>query len=435
MNTLLTRFSMALALLSLCGQLRGGTLDRSHLDGLFANLADHNLAQGSVAISSYGMLVYQRSFGSDQTPQTEFRIGSISKVFTAVLVYQLIDEQRLSLDDKLGKFFPHLPNAEKITIAELLGHRSGLANFTNHTGFDDWKTKPKTHAELLALIQNQRPDFEPGTRADYNNSNYLLLGYIVERITGEDYKTVLRERILRKARLDHTYYGEGVGFQHGEAISYHYANGTWNRDQAVYLDNFGGAGAILSTPQDLVAFIGDLFAGELISKESLAQMTTIRDGYGKGLFPYGDADHVGFGHNGKTEGFGSSLQYYPDSHLAIAYCTNGEVYPKAQILDCVFKISFNLQCDLPTFAPKTVDSASLVRLTGNYSSADRNIQVATTAVGGKLALSFKGQPFPLVALSDHEFWNVPFGFFFEFSENGEKLALHDVDDVYELRRN
>lgn len=435
MKTILNRISMALALVSLCGPLCGETLDRSRLDGLFTNLEDHNLAQGSVAISSYGKLAYQRSFGSDQTPQTEYRIGSISKVFTAVLVYQLIDERRLSLDDRLGKFFPHLPNAGKITIAELLGHRSGLANFTNHTGFDDWKTKPRTHAELLALIENQRPDFEPGTRADYNNSNYLLLGYIVERITGENYKTVLGERILRKAHLDHTYYGEGAGFQPGEAISYHYGNGAWSRDQAVFLDNFGGAGAILSTPQDLVAFIGDLFAGKLISKESLARMTTIRDGYGMGLFPYGDADHVGFGHNGKTEGFGSSLQYYPASHLAIAYCTNGEVYPKAQILDCVFRTSFNLPCTIPTFEPKTVDSASLVRLAGSYSSADKNIQVTTTAAGGKLVLSFKGQPFPLVALSDHEFWNVPFGFFFEFSENGESLALHDVDDVYELRRN
>jgi D-alanyl-D-alanine carboxypeptidase len=402
---------------------------------MFANLADHNLAEGSLAISSYGKLVYQRSFGRDQTPQTEYRIGSISKAFTAVLIYQLVDERRLFLDDKLSKFFPHLPNADRITIAELLGHRSGLANFTNHTGFDDWKDKPKTHAELLALIQNQQPDFEPGTRADYNNSNYLLLGYIVEQIAEEDYKTVLGEKILHKVHLDHTYYGEKIGFQPGEAISYKYENGVWKQDRAAYLDNFGGAGAIISTPQDMLTFISSLFAGELISTASLAQMTMIRDGYGQGLFPYGDANHVGYGHNGKTEGFGASLQYYPERHLAIAYCTNGEVYPKAQILDRVFKISFGLPCDIPTFNPKIIDAASLARLVGSYSSADKNIEATTTTEAGNLVISVKGQPFPLVALSEHEFWNVPFGFFFDFSGDGEKLTLKDVDDVYELRRN
>jgi D-alanyl-D-alanine carboxypeptidase len=423
-----------IATLALCGQLPGETVDRSRLDSLFDNLADHNLAQGGLAISSYGKLVYQRSFGRDQTPQTEYRIGSISKVFTAVLIYQLVDERRLSLNDTLSKFFPQLPNADRITIAELLGHRSGLANFTKNTGFDDWKDKPKTHEQLLAFIKDQRPDFEPGARVDYNNSNYLLLGYIVEQIVRADYKTVLEEKILRKAHLDHTYYGEKIGFQPGEAISYKYENGTWKQDRAACLDNFGGAGAIISTPQDMLTFISSLFAGEFISKGSLAQMTMIRDGYGQGLFPYGDANHLGYGHNGKTEGFGASLQYYPDRHLAVAYCTNGEVYPKAQILDRVFKISFNIPCDIPTFTSKVIDPDSIAKFTGNYSSADKNIQASATTAAGNLVISVKGQQFPLVALSAHEFWSIPFGFFFEFSEDGQKLAIDDVDDVYELRR-
>jgi D-alanyl-D-alanine carboxypeptidase len=430
----LRRISVIIAILTLCWNLRAETLDGSKLDRLFANLEDHSLAEGSVAISAHGKLVYQRSFGRGQTPQTEYRIGSISKVFTAVLIYQLVDERRLSLNDRLSRFFPQLPNADRITIAELLGHRSGLANFTNHTGFDDWKDKPKTHAELLALIQNQQPDFEPGTKADYNNSNYLLLGYIVEQIFGKDYKTVLGEKILRKVHLDHTYYGERTGFQPGEAISYKYENGAWKQDRAACLDNFGGAGAIISTPQDMLTFIGYLFADKLISRESLAQMTMIRDGYGQGLFPYGDANHVGYGHNGKTEGFGASLQFYPDSRLAIAYCTNGEVYPKAQILDCVFKICCGIPCDIPTFKPRIIPPESIARFAGSYSSADKNIQAITTAEAGNLVISVKGQPFPLIALSEHEFWNVPFGFFFDFSQDG-KLTLRDVDDVYELRRN
>ena len=120
----------------------------------------------------------------------------------------------------------------------------------------------------------------------------------------------------------------------------------------------------------------------------------IRDGYGQGLFPYGDANHVGYGHNGKTEGFGASLQYYPERHLAIAYCTNGEVYPKAQILDRVFKISFGLPCDIPTFNPKIIDAASLARLVGSYSSADKNIEATTTTESRKFGHLSQGATVP-----------------------------------------
>jgi len=410
------------------------SFNRAKMDSLFDNLASHNLAIGSLAISFGGKVVYQRPFGKDQTAQTEYRIGSITKMFTAVLVYQLIDQGKLSPADTLGKYFPQMPNAGKITIAELLGHRSGLANFTNNTGYDNWKDQPKTHDELLGMIRNQKPDFEPDAKADYNNSNYLLLGYIVEKVYGEPYKNVVTEKIIRKISLNHTYYGEKPGFQPGEAISYKYFNNDWKQDKAAYLDNFSGAGAIISTPPDMLKFINALFAGQLISRRSLDVMKTMKDGYGRGMFPYGDEHHDGFGHNGKTEGFGASLQYYPENKLAIAYCTNGEVYPKAAILDDIFKICFNLPCALPTFKQAAVAEQTLNNYTGNYSSADGNMQVTNTIDGGKLLLTTRAQPFQLVALSDHEFWNVAFGFFFEFAKDGQTLLIRDVDDVYELHK-
>ena len=169
-------------------------IDRARLDSLFQYLSTGDLAIGSLAITQNGKMIYQRSFGKDQTPSTEYRIGSITKVFTAVLTYQLIDAGRLALSDRLSLFFPDLPNADKITIAQLLGHRSGLANFTNNTDFDTWKDQPKTHAELLEIISRQKPDFEPDAKADYNNSNYLLLGYIAEKLYGLSYQSILTNR-------------------------------------------------------------------------------------------------------------------------------------------------------------------------------------------------------------------------------------------------
>ena len=408
--------------------------DRAKMDSLFNNLSGHNLAIGSVAIASHGKVIYQRSFGKDQSALTEYRIGSITKMFTAVLTYQLIDGHKLSLNDTLSKWFPDLPNAGKITIAELLGHRSGLANFTNNTGFDDWKEQPKTQNELLAMIRNQKPDFEPGAKADYNNSNYLLLGYIIEKIEREPYKDIVTRRIINKIGLTQTYYGEKTGFQPGEAISYKYFNSEWKQDKAVSLDNFSGAGAIISTPTDMCKFINAIFSGKLISSQSLDQMKTIRDGYGMGMFPYGDEKHSGFGHNGKTEGFGSSLQYFPKTGLTIAYCTSGEIYPKAEILDDVFKVCFHEPCTIPTFQGISVAGNLLAGYTGNYKSDDGNIRVSGTIDSGRLVLTFHGQQFSLIALSAQEFWNVPFGFFFDFSKGGDTLLVKDVDAVYELHK-
>lgn len=139
-------------------------------------------------------------------------------------------------------------------------------------------------------------------------------------------------------------------------------------------------------------------------------------------------------HNGKTEGFGASLQYYPENKLAIAYCTNGEVYPKAQILDDIFKICFTLPYTLPSFRPVTLSASMLNTYIGNYSSDDGNMQVSVANDKGQLVLSTKGQPFSLVTLSDHEFWNIAFGFFFEFENTGKQLLIKDVDDIYVLHK-
>lgn len=426
------RFTL-FALILIIPFLTSAQVDCARLDSLFQYLTMSDLAIGSMAISHNGKIIYQRSFGQDQTPATEYRIGSITKVFTAVLAYQLIDAHRLRLTDRLGHFFSDLPNADRITIAQLLGHRSGLANFTNNTGFDDWKDQPKTPAQLLEMINKQKPDFEPDAKADYNNSNYLLLGYIIEKIYGKPYQTIFTEKIIRPLGLKHTYYGEKLGYSKGEAISYKYSDSRWKPDRAVCLNNFAGAGALISTPQDLCTFITALFQGKLISTTNLNVMKTMRDGYGKGLFAYGNPSHPGFGHNGKTEGFGSSVQYYPAAGLAIAYCTNGEVFPKARILHHIFKACFQVPDTLETFQSVKVDSARLAAFTGIY-SADSGMQLTNRLVQGALVVSFKGKDFELNPISSNEFWNKPFGFFFYFNEQGKGLLLQDVDDVYELRR-
>lgn len=427
-------------------QLHAQIINSKKLDSLFDILGKKNLAMGSLAISQNGKIVYRKIIGNammnehDTIPagdKTEYRIGSITKMFTAVMVFQLIEEHKLSLNDTLSKFLPSLPNAKRITIGLMLRHRSGLPNFTNNnaTHFDDWKDTPKTHDELLKMISSQKPDFEPNTKADYNNSNYLLLGYIIEKITGKPYKELLNERIIKKIDLKNTYYGTtGSTYAGNECASYKYFDYKWIKDKKpAYLDDFGGAGAIISTAPDMLKFIDALFAYQLVTKQSLDQMKTMVDGYGMGMFPYGSEKHPGFGHNGKTEGFASSISYYPADKLAIAYCTNGEVYSKNYILDGVRAACFNEPYSVPTFKALKLSDQQLDQYAGTYSSPE-GITVVCTKNDGNIWLETRGQKLKLDAIGINKFFDPRFGFFFDFSEGNKKLSIIDVEDEYMLER-
>jgi len=395
----------------------------------------------SIAISKNGRVLYQRSIGAARlTSQdtiaadenTEYRLGSISKMFTATMVFQLLEEKKLSPDEKLSDYFPQLPNAGSITISNLLYHRSGLPNFTSNSNFDDWKGRLQTEDQLLGLIVGRKPDFEPNAKADYNNSNYLLLGFIIEKICKKPYSVVVNERVISRIGLKQTYYAHNTELGKYESASYKYFDNKWGADKVVALENFGGAGAIVSTPTDMLKFISALFSGRLVSPASLHNMQTMVEGYGMGMFPFEFDTHHGFGHNGKTEGFASSLVYYPEDKLAIAYCTNGEIYSKDDILNGVRAIIFNKPFTIPDFSRITLSESQLNQYTGNYSGASSGLSAVVTRDGGNLVLESRGQKFKLIPIDNHKFLNEQFGFFFEFNKEGKQLLIIDVESVYEL---
>src|SRR5690606_9537400 len=130
-------------------------------------------------------------------PDTKFRIGSITKMFTATMILQLVEEGKLTMETKLGAYFPSVPNAKEITIEQLLNHHSGLYNITDEE-YLNYYTQPKTQQEILERIAKQTPDFPPGERGAYSNTNYLLLGYILEKLTDKSYAENLHSRITGK---------------------------------------------------------------------------------------------------------------------------------------------------------------------------------------------------------------------------------------------
>ena len=189
------------------------TLDKAKLDQFFDRLTEKNKAMGSLVIAKDGKVLYTRAIGYAQvdatakkplTAASRFRIASITKTYTAVMILQLVEEGNLKLTDTLDKFFPQVPNAQKITILQILSHRSGIPNVRRDQA--TWKPgAPVTKDEMLALIVKGAPEFEPDTKNSYSNSCYFLLGIILEKLTGKSYNQALDQRINAKLGLKDTY--------------------------------------------------------------------------------------------------------------------------------------------------------------------------------------------------------------------------------------
>src|SRR5262245_41692650 len=180
------------------------TLDKAKLDQFLDLLVEKNKGMGSLLIAKDGKVLYSHSFGYSQVngnektplnPETKYQISSITKTYTAVMIFQLIEEGKLKLSDTLDKFFPQIPNATRITMAHILAHRSGI-----HDPDPDgsWGLQPRTKNEVIARIAQEKPDFEPDSKVKYCNSCYVLLGYVIEKMDSKPYGEALKDRITLK---------------------------------------------------------------------------------------------------------------------------------------------------------------------------------------------------------------------------------------------
>jgi D-alanyl-D-alanine carboxypeptidase len=411
---------------------RSQELDKAKLDAFFNSLDLHKKAMGSIIISRAGQELYQKAIGysliaeeekKEATETTKYRIGSISKMFTATLVFQLVEEGKLDLSTTVDVFFPKLPNASSITISNLLNHRSGWYNFTNDSDYLQWMTLPKSQEEMRAIIGAHPVDFKPDEKASYSNSNYVILGHIIEKSTGLTYAQNLQERITSKLELKNTYCGGKIQIDQNECYSYQLVD-DWRILPETDMSIPGGAGAVVSTPRDMSHFIESLFAFRLISEKSLQQMQTITDGYGMGMFQFPFDSLKLFGHNGGIDGFASLLAYIPEDSLAIAYCTNGQVYPMNDILVGVLSIYYHKEYPIPSFEIFRLKTEELDAYIGVYTSDKFPLKITITKNETVLIAQADGQSsFPLEAVDKDAFVFDPAGIALDFNPRLHQMTL------------
>lgn len=408
------------------------------IDSLLRYLANNNRFMGSVAIREKDKVVFERAYGFADlenkvkaTPTTKYKIGSITKMFTSAVIFQLIEEKKLMLDTKLSTYYPQIPNADKITIGQLLNHHSGIYNYTNDQTFGAKITESMTKDQVVAMIAAYPSDFEPGARGEYSNSNFMLLGYIIEDITKKPYKDVVAERVIKKIGLRNTYYYSTIDPNKNEAYSYSYLGKKWNKREEWHESVVFAAGALQSTPADLTQFIKALFDGKVVSKASLAQMTKLQQMYGYGIlqFPFGERKF--FGHNGGIEGFSSALGYYPPDDMSFALIVNGENYDSNDIVIGLLSIYYKLPYQFPNLKTFEVAESVMKGYEGTYSAPGFPMKIMMKFHDGELYAQATGQgEFPLTPVSNTEFIFDPAGVNIKFSPNGFTLTQGGMKTVF-----
>lgn len=404
--------------------------DKTKLDNYFNALEQNDKFMGSVAVSKNGEIIYKKSIGFADvennikaTEKSKYRIGSITKSFTTVLILKAVEEKKLNLNQTIDKWFPEIINAKDITVKHLLNHRSGIHNFTNNKDYLTWNTQPKTEKELVEIIVKGGSDFNPDSKAEYSNSNFVLLTFILEKTFSKSYSDLLQEFIVKPLGLTNTYVFGKINPLNNECKSYSFA-GTWKAETETDFTIPLGAGAITSTPTDLTIFADALFNGKLVTNESLEIMKTIKDGYGIGLFQFPFHNSVGYGHTGGIDGFSSVYSHFADDKISYALISNGTNFNNNNISIAVLSAVYDKPYEIPTFTAFNLTSEDLDKYLGVYSSNQIQLKITITKEGNTLIAQGSGQPsFPLEATGKDKFKFDQAGAEFEFNPNEKTMVL------------
>ncbi|MEC3877676.1 serine hydrolase domain-containing protein [Chryseobacterium salviniae] len=335
---------------------------------------------------------------------TQYRVGSISKTFTAVLVMKAVEEKKISLDKKLSDFYPEIPNADKITIEHLLQHRTGIHNLTDEGEYLQYNTKPQTENSLIDIIKKYQSDFEPGSKHAYSNSNYILLGFILEKIYKKSYTEIVKEKITKPLKLTLTEVGGKIDPSKNQAKSYQFVNGKYEASTETDMSIPIGAGNIISTPRELLTFILGLEKGKLLKKENVAKMKNFVDGYGYGLIKVPFGKEWGYGHTGGIDNFSSALYYFPTLKVAMAFTINQSNTDTNDISIKLIETALGKDFEIPGFKTIEIPESELQKYTGTYSSPNIPLKINIFIQDKKLMAQATGQSaFPLEATSDTNF--------------------------------
>ncbi len=377
------------------------------------------------------------------TASTVYRIGSITKQFTAAAIMRLAERGKLSIDDPMSKYLPDVPtHGQTITIRRLLNHTSGIHNYTAEPAWRPRWAEEMTPRQIVAFVDHDSLDFKPGDAWSYSNTGFVLLGMIIEKVTGESYATYVQHEFFTPLGLRQTSYC--VNHPTDPSFADGYSTETGSAKPAEYLSMSQplSAGALCSTVRDLVIWQRALAGGRVVNAKSFALMTTPdtlnsgrRFSYGFGLSIGSVGTHRSIGHNGGINGFTTASMWFPDDSVNVVVFSNADAGPDGLLLN-VARAVFGMPLVQPPKAVVAMPLPADVRdqLPGVYELAAGNggtFVVRIMVENGQVMTQAEGPgqgKFPLIYAGD-----MTFGASFDpslrvtfISENGKVAKMRLV---------
>jgi CubicO group peptidase (beta-lactamase class C family) len=390
---------------------------------------------GSVLVARGSQVLLSKGYGSadlewdiPNSPNTKFRLGSLTKQFTAASILLLEERGKLSVNDLVKKYIPDAPPAwDKITIYYVLTHTAGLPNYTSFPDYAKLEPFASTSRELVARFKDKPLDFEPGERYRYSNSGYVLLGYLIEKITGASYETFLRENIFTPLGMKDSGYDSTSAIIAHRASGYVFTDDKFENSGFVHMSTPHAAGALYSTTGDLLKWEQGLFGGKVLQPKSFEKMTTpFKNNYGFGLNIRTVNGHKEVEHTGGINGFSTDMAYYPDDKLTVVVLTNMNGGPApSQVASKLAAVGLGETVTLTTERKEiTVDPKALGRYVGAYKMPG-GVDMVITLDNRQLISKLGAQP-PIAIFPESEtaFFLKTIDAQLEFSKDASQVTLH-----------
>lgn len=357
------------------------------LEDLLEVYHTNNHFNGSVLISRKGVILLQKGYGVQNaenkalnTPESIYQIASVTKTFTSAVILKLIEQGRLSFDDKVSKFYKGFANGNEITIRNLLQHTSGIHNFTE----TDTTILASNEKQSIDFIRSLAPDFKPGTQWNYSNSGYVILGYIIEKVSGMSYWQVVRRYIFEPLQMTNS------GFDFRQLVSSNKATGYDDLSDTVHhratiTDSTvpAGAGAIYSSVGDMYKWHQALQSHQVVRKELMSEAYEAGPlhnyGYGWQIDSVDGKKMVS--HSGSISGFGSNFARIPDDDICIVLLNNksGSTFDLMNITDKLLAILYQKPYTLPKKRTAVTLSVDVMKqYIGTYTIPEMNLTIEVT---------------------------------------------------------
>jgi D-alanyl-D-alanine carboxypeptidase len=344
------------------------------------------------------------------SPEMVFRLGSLTKQMTTASIMMLAEEGLLQVDDPITQYFPNYPtHGYTITLRHLMTHTSGIIDFLAIEEFPEIEKEDITAMDVIDFFKNQPMNFAPGEAYSYTNSGYVMLGAIIEQLTGQSYEDFVQERIFTPLEMDNTYHGSFKRIIPNRVTGYAMGPNGYENSSYLSMTIPGAAGAIISTVDDLHTWNNALFAGDVVSMESLEEMTTpftLNNGelsnYGFGLAIQSLRGQPMISHTGWINGFITYSAYLPESDMYVAVL--GNTGYQSRVYEANTILAMAIGDPYPTLPSQAVAPDVLNSYTGTYQTV-RGIHFDVSVVDEGLGVSINGGPaLDLVAVSDNVFY-------------------------------